>query len=191
MRRARRLETGRGVTDYCALAANMPEIYNPGLTNAANNLATTAYLPSSACHVTENWLTQFRGLASYTIPKIDVLFSATIQSLPNTTTGPTDTTVGTNGTALSANFSPTPAATYNLIKPGTFYGPRINLTNLRAAKVLTFGRYRATAGVDLFNLFNSNTGLAFNQNYGTGTTYLQPTSIQTPRFVRLNVTVDF
>jgi len=43
----------------------------------------------------------------------------------------------------------------------------------------------------LFNLFNSNTGLAFNQNYGTGTTYLQPTSIQTPRFVRLNVTLDF
>ena len=57
--------------------------------------------------------------------------------------------------------------------------------------MLNFGRYKATAGVDLFNLFNSNTGLAFNQNYGTGSNYLQPTSIQTPRFVRLNVTVDF
>ena len=86
--------TGRGVTDYCTLAGNMPEILNPALTNAANNLATTAYQPSSACHLTENWLTQFRGLASYQIPKIDVLFSATIQSTPNASTGPTDTTAG-------------------------------------------------------------------------------------------------
>jgi len=183
--------TGRGVTDYCALAAQMPEIYNPALTNAANNLASTAYQPASACHQAENWLTQFRGLASYQIPRIDVLFSATLQSAPNASTGPTDTTVGTNGTSLTANYSPTPTTTYNLVQPGTFYGPRVNLINLRAAKVLSFGRYKATAGVDLFNLLNSNTGLAFNQNYGTGSNYLQPTSIQTPRFVRLNVTVDF
>jgi carboxypeptidase family protein len=183
--------TGRGVTDFCALAANMPEIYNPALTNAANNLASTAYQPTTACHVAENWLTQFRGLASYQIPKIDVLFAATLQSLPNASTGPTDTTVGSNGTSLTASYSPAPGTTYNLVQPGTFYGPRVNLVNLRAAKVLTLGRYKATAGVDLFNLFNSNTGLAFNQNYGTGSNYLQPTTIQTPRFVRLNVTVDF
>jgi hypothetical protein len=183
--------TGRGVTDYCALAGQMPEIYNPALTNAANNLASTAYQPTSACHQAENWLTQFRGLASYQIPRIDVLFSATLQSAPNASTGPTDTTVGTNGTSLTANYSPTPTTTYNLVQPGTFYGPCVNLINLRAAKVLNFGRYKATAGVDLFNLLNSNTGLAFNQNYGTGSNYLQPTLIQTPRFVRLNVTVDF
>jgi hypothetical protein len=171
--------------------AQMLEIYNPALTNAANNLASTAYQPASACHQAENWLTQFRGLASYQIPRIDVLFSATLQSAPNASTGPTDTTVGSNGTSLTANYSPTPTTTYNLVQPGTFYGPRVNLINLRAAKVLNFGRYKATAGVDLFNLLNSNTGLAFNQNYGTGSNYLQPTSIQTPRFVRLNVTVDF
>jgi hypothetical protein len=184
--------TGRGVTDFCGLAAQMPEIYNVALTNSANALGSTAYQPSSSCHVAENWLTQFRGLASYQIPKIDVLFSTTIQSSPNASTGPTDTTVGTNGTSLGATFTnATGTATYNLIQPGTFYGPRINLVNLRAAKVLTFGRTKATAGIDLFNLFNSNTGLAFNQMYGTGATYLQPTQIQTPRFVRLNVTVDF
>jgi len=184
--------TGRGVTDFCALAANLPEIYNPALTNAANNLATTPYQPSSACHVAENWLTQFRGLASYVIPKIDVLFSATIQSTPNATTGPTDTTVGSNGTALAANVTnATGTQTFNVVQPGTFYGPRVNLANLRAAKVLTFGRRKATAGVDLLNLFNSNAGLTFQQNYGNGSGYLAPLTIQTPRFVRLNVTVEF
>ncbi len=184
--------TGRGVTDYCAMAGKLPEIYNPALTNAANTLATTAYQPSGSCHVAENWLTQFRGLASYTVPKIDVLFSATIQSTPNASTGPTDTTVGSNGTSLAANVTNAAGtATFNVVQPGTFYGPRVNLVNLRAAKVLTFGRAKATAGVDLFNLFNSNTGLTFQQNYGNGSAYLQPTTIQTPRFVRLNVTVDF
>ncbi len=184
--------TGRGVRDFCGLAAQMPEIYNAALTNAGTALATTPYQPSSSCHVAENWLTQFRGLASYTIPKIDVLFSGIVQSKPNAATGPTDTTVGTNGTSLGATFTNAAGTTtYNLIQPGTFYGPRINTVDLRAAKVLTFGRYRATAGVDLYNLFNSNTAIAFNQNYGSGATYLVPTQILTPRFVRLNITVDF
>jgi hypothetical protein len=169
-----------------------PEIYNPALTNAANVLASTAYQPTSSCHVAENWLTQFRGLASYQIPKVDVLFSAIVQSKPNASTGPTDTTVATNGTSLAANVTnATGTTTYNVIQPGTFYGPRVNTVDLRAAKVLTFGRTKATAGVDLYNLFNANTGLTFNQNYGTGSNYLAPMTILTPRFVRLNVTVDF
>jgi len=57
--------------------------------------------------------------------------------------------------------------------------------------VLTFGRYKATVGADLYNLFNANTGLTFNQNYGTGSNYLVPMTILTPRFVRINATVDF
>jgi len=184
--------TGRGVTDFCALAAQMPEIYNPALTNAANNIVSTAYQPTGSCHVAENWLTQFRGLASYQIPKAEVLVSAVVQSKPNATTGPTDTTVGSNGTSLAANYTnATGTTTYNLIQPGTYYGPRVNTVDLRAAKVLTFGRYKATVGADLYNLFNANTGLTFNQNYGTGSNYLAPMTILTPRFVRINATVDF
>jgi hypothetical protein len=185
--------TGRGVTDFCALAAQVPEFLNPALTNAgAGALASTPYQPTSSCHVAENWLTQFRGLASYQIPKVDVLFSAIVQSKPNASTGPTDTTVGSNGTSLGANFTnATGTATYNLVQPGTLYGPRVNTVDLRAAKVLNFGRYKATVGADLYNLFNSNTGLTFNQNYGTGSNYLVPMTILTPRFVRINATVDF
>src|SRR4029077_4034575 len=97
--------TGRGVRDYCALFAQLPEINNPALTNAANTLASTAYQPASACHVAENWLTPFRGPASYQSTKVHVLFSAIVQSKPNASTGPTDTTVGTNGTSLASNFT--------------------------------------------------------------------------------------
>ena len=36
-----------------------------------------------ACDFTEPWLTQLRGLASYTVPKIDVLLSTVFRSQPN------------------------------------------------------------------------------------------------------------
>ena len=62
---------------------------------------------------------------------------------------------------------------------------------LRHAKVLTFGRFRATVGADRYDRFNANTGLTFNQNYGTGSNCLVPMTILTPRFVRINATVDF
>jgi carboxypeptidase family protein len=51
------------------------------------------------------------------------------------------------------------------------------------------GQYRFT---DLYNLFNANTGTAFNQGFGIdGATWLRPTTIMNPRFARFNVTVDF
>jgi carboxypeptidase family protein len=43
-----------------------------------------------------------------------------------------------------------------------------------------------------YNLFNANPGTAFNQMFSAGsTTYLRPTTILRPRFVRFNATVDF
>jgi hypothetical protein len=65
----------------------------------------------------------------------------------------------------------------------------VNQVDLRAAKIIRIGRTRTSAGVDLYNLFNANPGLTYNQTFGTN--YLRPTSILMPRFVRFNVTVDF
>ena len=63
---------------------------------------------------------------------------------------------------------------------------------MRFAKVLKFNRTRTNIGIDLYNLFNSNTGTAFNQTFGTdGSTWLRPTTVLNPRFVRFNVTFDF
>mgnify|MGYP003335983866 CR=1 FL=1 len=62
----------------------------------------------------------------------------------------------------------------------------------RRAKAINFGPVRKLRlQLDVFNLFNANTGTAFQQNYGDGSGYLVPTAILNPRFVRFNVTVDF
>jgi len=68
---------------------------------------------------------------------------------------------------------------------------------MRVTKLLRFGRTRSNVGIDLYNLFNANTGTAFNQVYGTagtatlGSTWLRPTTILNARFVRFNATIDF
>jgi hypothetical protein len=64
--------------------------------------------------------------------------------------------------------------------------------DLRLAKVLRFGATRTTVGLDLYNALNANTPTTYNQGYGTdGATWLRPTAILNPRFVRFNVTVDY
>ena len=51
---------------------------------------------------------------------------------------------------------------------------------------------RADIGIDLYNLFNGNTATAYDQGFGTdGSTWLRPTAVLNPRFVRFNVTFDF
>ena len=84
--------------------------------------------------------------------------------------------------------------TVDLTLPGQVYGDRINSMDLRVAKVLRFSRYRANVGFDFYNLFNANTGTAFNQVFDpqtNGASWFRRTRVLGARFVRFNVTVDY
>ena len=70
--------------------------------------------------------------------------------------------------------------------------------DMRFAKVVRFGHTRSDVGIDLNNLLNTNYATGYNTTYiyntdnaprvsGWGT----PTSIYTPRFVRVNYTLNF
>jgi len=181
--------TGRGVRDTCDTVVKIDSPDPRG------------------CHVTEPWMTSIRGLVAYTVPKIDVLVSAQMRSLnpANALPGLVGSTSATNGASLNANYNLPNAQVLallgrpivggganlatNLLVPGQQYGDRVNQVDLRAAKIIRLGRTRTLVGFDLYNLFNSNPGLTYNQAFGTS--YLRPTSILMPRFVRFNATVDF
>jgi len=82
----------------------------------------------------------------------------------------------------------------NLLLPAQVYGERITQIDVRVAKVLRLGSTRTVAGVDLYNVFNTSDATTFLEtfDYAThGATYLQPTTIVSPRFARINVTVSF
>jgi hypothetical protein len=185
--------TGAGVRDICDITADLPELLGSQ--------------QISSCKVNEVWLWNWRGLANYIVPKIDVQVSAILRSQANTSPGGT---VASNGASLSANYAISTAQvqailgrplagnvanmTVDLTLPGELYPDRVNSVDMRFAKILRFGRTRTNVGIDLYNMLNANTGTAFQQTFDpltNGSTWLRPTQILNPRFVRFNVTMDF
>jgi len=72
------------------------------------------------------------------------------------------------------------------------YGDRINEVDLRVAKILTFGRTRTNIGFHIYNLMNLAPVLSYNQALSpTTTTWLTPTGVLQPRFLKFSVLVDF
>ena len=138
--------TGRGLRDSCEIDAVLPE-------NAIGRI--------DDCRVVEPFLTTLRGLASYTVPRVDVLVSAIMRSQPGTSAAGTP---GSVGTALSANYNVPNATivallgrplvgnalfqTINLLLPGELYQDRVNSFDMRFAKILRFGGTRADVGLD-------------------------------------------
>ena len=171
------VNTGRTVMDNCSVREVLREV---GSTNPH-------------CHNDPGWITRGSGLASYTVPKVDVLVSGTFRSDP--------------GLPLSANYA-VPAAeiartlgrppsggvpniSVNLIAPGEKFGDRVNEIDLRVAKVLRFGRTRTNIGVDVYNVMNSSAALSYNQTFVVGGPWLTPQMILTPRFAKVSAQIDF
>jgi len=196
--------TGRGVRDYCEVTNALPEIFVTPLSVLAN--AQTA-----ACAVDEPWLTTFRASVTYTIPRIDVLVAGSVRSTPNTQPSTVNTFVATNGLSVAANYNVTSAIlqqsslgrplapglafqTVDLALPGDVYADRINSVDMRVAKIIRFRGVKTDVGFDFYNLFNANTGTAFNQVYdvaSNGASWFRPTTVLNPRFARFNFTINF
>jgi hypothetical protein len=69
------------------------------------------------------------------------------------------------------------------------YRDRINLLDLRVAKLVDLGRRRLNFGLDVFNAFNSDVVLNSNNTYGQA--WLTPTQVQTARQLQGSVRLDF
>jgi hypothetical protein len=184
--------TGKVKDDWCEIRNALPE----------------QFLLNPYCRNESPWLTSFRGLVAYTIPRIDVQVSSVIQDKPN---------VGTNQiTSLAANYTLTAAdlaaaaaqigrpltmtgpITVNLLRPGQLYGPRIRQWDFAAKKIFRLGTHRLTVGMDLYNVTNSNVTLGFNPTFVPGVAGWQsPVSgpaggaYMNPRVVRLNAEYAF
>ena len=187
--------SGAGVRDQCDIWKAMPELTTVlGVTNRID-----------ACRIEEPWLWNWRGLVTYIVPKVDVQVSAIMRSQANVqnTNDPASSGLSMqslyfepNSAVLAALGRPiaggATTVTLDLAKLGQVYPDRLNTVDMRFTKILRFGRTRTNIGVDLYNLFNANTGTGFNQNFGAdGSTWLRPNAILNPRYVRFNATVDF
>ena len=195
--------TGQTVQDLCEVANSVPEalaasqavavgVSVPGFSALGSGQSGMA--PGQYCHLASGFKSEFRGLGSYLVPKVDVEISATYQSKP--------------GAQLAANYN-VPAAiiaqslgrapsggvanvAVNLVTPGTLYGDRVNELDLRVSKLLKFGRTRTKISLDLYNALNANPVLTYNQTYSpTATTWLNPTSVLAARVIKIGASLDF
>ena len=191
--------TGRRLQDNCDVRAALPETYSWQSTQAVQTtrvINSTGALANPWCRVVEPFLTSFRGLATYVIPKIDVNVSGTWRSDP----GPEQRAdyVVTNAIAQPSLGRPLSSGnvTVNLVEPGTLYGARLNNFDMRVAKILRFGATRAQVGFDIYNLLNTDVATMYNNGYSAptatrGSIWLVPSQIQPARYVRVNLQLDF
>jgi hypothetical protein len=182
-------QTGRAVIDTCATDQN---IDGGGLIKDLRN-----------CNNVFPFQTTVRGLASYTVPKVDVLVSGTVRVQPGLERAATWAFPNTLIRDAVGRLPPGTAATSNttvnvLDVDHRLFGNRRSQIDMRFAKIFRFGSRRADVGVDLSNLLNTNYTTTYESAYqfsagnaAQGGTWGNPTAIYTPRFIRWNVTVDF
>jgi hypothetical protein len=187
--------TGQTTSKFCDVRNSLPEL---NLAIGAGLQTSTINTGSPYCDVSSGFLTQFRGLTSYVIPKIDAQVSAVFQSKPGPAivanwAVPTTVVAQSLGRPLAGGA---PNIAVNLIEPGTVYGNRINQLDLRLAKNVRFGGKRTMLSVDLYNALNTGAILTYNNTYAPPTAtapsvYEQPLTVATPLMVRFTAEFSF
>ena len=81
----------------------------------------------------------------------------------------------------------------NVIDPGTEYGERANLFDVRFTKIINVGQTRIRASFDIYNAFNNNsaTGEVNDFTIGGNDDYLTPTAIIPGRLAKFSVLLNF
>ena len=195
--------TGQTVQDLCSVSNAVPEallapqavaigVNTPGFT--AFTAGQGGMTPQQYCHLASGFLTQFRGLGSLPVPKIDVEISATFQSKPGAQLAANYNVPAAVIASLSAGcrraVSPTSRSTWST--PGSLYGDRVNQLDLRFTKLLKYGRTRTKISLDMYNALNSAPVLTYNQTYSPVTaTWLTPTSVLAARVMKIGASIDF
>jgi hypothetical protein len=173
-------------TERCAIRAAVPEYAVP--------LSNTTTPTNPWCDFTES-LFRATALGAYLVPKIDVQVAGTFRSDQGDQLVANFAASQANTVGLNRPFSGgSTTVTVNLIEPGTLYGDRVNQFDMRFAKILRFGRTRTNVGLDLYNVFNVNPVLTYNNAFVPNqavNTWLRPNSVLTPRFVKISAQLDF
>jgi hypothetical protein len=182
--------TGRVVTNDCEVAAKLPEVLHQFFGANTRAFFFTAR-PLERCEQNNGWRPQGMGLAAYTIPRIDVQVSATVQNLPGVGVNANANVFGTG--TLGRGFALAPFRNFNLVRAGDLYVERLNQIDVRVAKIFRLGGTRTNVNFDFYNVTNSNAVIGENFVYAAppDTGWRTPQTILLPRLFKLSAQFDF
>jgi hypothetical protein len=196
--------TGRVVTDDCDIVSALPETLHQFLGLDTRTFVFAAR-PLEQCHRNNGFRTAVKGLASYTIPRIDVLVSGTLQNEPgpnvvanaNVCSGAASPACSITTTALGRGFSGSPFRVFGVVNPGDLYLERMNQLDVRVAKIFRYRTTRTSVNFDFYNVLNGASALTENQTYsatiaGPGVPgWRTPTSMLLARLFKVSAQFDF
>jgi hypothetical protein len=200
--------TGRAVRNTCDTNIDTPNVKG----RVGNEL-------HGGCIDQAPFQTNVRGNVSYTIPWVDVLASGVFQYRPgvarsaNMTVNAADV-VWLNPARTGTNFftgiaNGTSGTTQiNLLDNNDLFGEGLRLFDMTFRKNVRFAGKRLSLGLDVYNIFNSDAALAYqntytatrlsdgtwvqgNPNTGAPNDWGRITQITNPRFARFSMTFDF
>jgi hypothetical protein len=183
--------TGRVVLDDCNLVAQLPEMLHT-LVGNPTRAGVFAARPLERCKENNGWRTSLQGLASYTIPKIDVQFAGTFQSLYGAPVS-ANANIAATSTTLGRSFSTGANRFFNIVEAGDLYVERLNQVDIRASKLFRVGGTRTSINFDLYNVMNANSVIAENFTYVAppSTAWRTPQVILLPRLFKISAQLDF
>ena len=180
--------TGRQVLNDCEVVDDLPEMLHTFFGDPTRAFFFAAR-PSDFCEQNNGWRTSVQGLAAYTIPKIDVQVSGTLQNLPGgRRRSPTRTTASFPASLVQDPFVPFQA--FQIVEPGEQYVERLNQIDLRVAKYSGFGIDADEPQLRLLQRDRIPTPSSARTS-PTVRRGGQPTSILMPRLFKFSAQFDF
>jgi hypothetical protein len=187
------VSSGKQSNDICDVAAKVPNVLSTAFLPPGVASASALAIPMQYCKIDGSMQTQVKMLGSYTVPRIDVQVAGTLQNIPGQDleaayTAPSAVVQPFLGRALAGNSA---NIQLNLLPPLQYFSPRVNQLDLRASKILRFGRTKTQVSLDLFNALNSNTVETFNPAYNPTGTWRIPQTILPARLAKISAQFEF
>ena len=165
---------------------------NTGRTRTNTCLVVDSPQALKFCDVTPPFQTQVKFLGIYPLPWWGLQAAATYQSLPVPQ-------ITASWSAASALIAPSlgrslaggaRSATIPLIAPGMLFGDqRMHQVDFRVARTFRIAGMRLQGMLDLYNMFNANPILAYNNIYGPA--WRAPLLILEGRLAKFGIQLDF
>ena len=192
--------TGRTLQDNCALRSVLPETYPWSTITVTQSLRgdSTAGLTRPYCRIVEPFLTSFRGLATYVVPKVDVQVSGDVAERPGRRTGGQLRGDQCDCEQRAAAARPQPLVGEHHRQPDSERHAVLAI----AATISISGRRRSCVSAGRARRSGSTSTTSRTATPSRPTTrrtwrrrrrtlWLTPTTIATARYVKFNFQIDF